>query len=62
MKKNPPKRETPKAPLGRTVVQKLRRLVGQSMTAGIPLQSMGRAGETLYNRSARDHKASTNGC
>lgn len=43
------------------IAQKLRRLVDQSMTAGIHLQSMERAGETLYNHSARDHKASTNG-
>lgn len=61
-RKNPPKLETQKVPLGRITVQKLRRLVDQSMTVGIPLQSMGTAGETLNNRSDRDRKASTNGC
>lgn len=59
-KKNLKNCETQKAPFRRTIMQKLRRLVDQSMTADIPLQSVGTAGETLYNHS--DEKGSTNGC
>lgn len=61
-RKNPQKLETQKVPFGRIIVQKLRRLVEQSMIAGTLLQSMERAGETLNNHSDRDRKASTNGC